>query len=145
MLSVRIRGLAKHLHPRGAAQHEEKSTHSQHSPFRTTISSQREIYLKSLGLASCETSSHIGGQGLEMSIPGPLFPHKVEQGLVSSLLPRPPPQQEESGPVRIGKVQNKNYSRPPLTCKKGIPASIGRDSLAKVPAGWLTRPFSGLL
>ena len=52
-----------------------------------------------------------------MSIPGLLLPHKVEQGLVSILLPRPPQPHEESGPVRIDKVQKKNLPKPPLLHK----------------------------
>ena len=55
-----------------------------------------------------------------MSIPGALLPHIVEQGLVSSLLPRSPQLQELSGPVRIEKVQQKNLPRPPLPHKKGV-------------------------
>ena len=94
---------------------------------------KRDI-LEKLRFWSCKTSSFIGGQGLEMSIPGPLLPHKVEQGLISSLLPRPPQPQEESGPVRIGKVQKKNLPRLPLSHKNGIPAGIGRDDPAKAPA-----------
>ena len=80
-----------------------------------------------------------------MNIPGSLLPHKVEQGFISSFLPRPQQLQEEICPGRIGKVQKKNLSRPPLLHKKGAPAGIGRDGLAKAPAGQLSRPFSGLL
>ena len=79
-----------------------------------------------------------------MSIPGPLLPHTVEQGLVSSLLPRPLHMLEEGDPVRIGKVHKKNLLRPTLLHKKCAPVGIGRDGLAKSPAGWLTRPFSGV-
>ena len=80
-----------------------------------------------------------------MSIPGPLLPCRVEQGLVSSLLPRPQQLQEESGPVRIGKGANEKPSKTTASAQKGIPAGIGRDGLAKAPAGQLTRLFSGLL
>ena len=77
-----------------------------------------------------------------MGIPGQLLPHRVEQGLVSSLLPRPTLLQEESGPVRREKVQKKNLLRSPLLHKNGILASIGMDDPAKVSASQLTGPFS---
>ena len=79
-----------------------------------------------------------------MSIPGPLLLHRVEQDLVSNLLLRPPQLQNESGPVRIGKVQKKPF-KTITSMKKGVLVGIVRDNLAKVPIGWLTRPFSGLL
>ena len=88
--------------------------------------------MKILGLESCKTSSFIGRQGLEKGIPGPLLPCRVEKGgFILSLLPRPSQPQEESGPVRKEKVQKKNLPRPPLPHKKGIPASISMDGLAK--------------
>ena len=138
------RGPAKHQDPTTAAQHIEKVANPQDGPLGTTTSSQRDIYLKSLGLGSCETSSFIRRQGLRMGIPGPLLPHRVEQGLVSSLLPRPPRPQEERCHVRIEKVQ-KNTSKTTTFTQKGVPASIGMDGLAKAPPTQLTGPFSGLL
>ena len=65
-----------------------------------------------------------------------------EARLISSLLSQAPQLQEESDPVRIGKVQKKNLPRPPLLHKKGAPADIGRDRTALVLAGQLTGPFS---
>ena len=58
--SVWTRGPANQWDPRGVVQHGEKVPHPQHIPFRTTTPSQKEIYLKSLGLGSCKTSSFIG-------------------------------------------------------------------------------------
>ena len=82
--------------------------------------------------------------GSGIGIPRPLLPCRVEQGMVLSLLPRPPQLQDKGGPVRIDQeVQKKNLPRPPLPHKKDISVSIGMDSLPEAPVTQLQRPFSG--
>ena len=85
-----------------------------------------------------------------MSILGPPLPHNVEWGAIRgwrtelSVFPRPPHQQEETGPVRKDlKVQRKNLPRLFLPIKRNVPAAIGMNGSPKVPLTWLLRPLDG--
>ena len=69
-----------------------------------------------------------------MGILGPLLPCRVEQGMLLSLLTRPPQLQEESSSVRIDQeVKKRKATKTATSSQEGIPAGIGMKGSVKVP------------